>query len=100
MNEIHKVSICLSDIPKERITKAANGKSYTTIVTAEKKETDQYGKNATAYLEQTKEERDNRTPKIYIGSGWVTKFNEQNGPAQQKQQYDSGQMDSNGDLPF
>lgn len=100
MSEIHKVSICLSDIPKERITKAANGKCYITIITAEKKEIDQYGKDATAYLEQTKEERDGKASKIYIGSGWVTKFNEQKELAQQTQQYDSAELDNNGDLPF
>lgn len=102
MSEIHKVSICLSDIPNERIQTAQNGKKYITIVTTEKRETDQYGKNATAYIEQTKEERESKANRIYIGSGWVTKFNENDAPISQQQKTE--QIDSGGyvsdDLPF
>ena len=73
----HKISICLSDIPKDKIITAANGKKYLNIVTSEKKEKDQYGKDCTCYIEQTKEERESKQAKIYIGSGWVQNFEKQ-----------------------
>ena len=101
MSEIHKVSICLSDIPKERIQTAQNGKKYITIITAEKRETDKYGKNCTAYIEQTKEEREFSRDKIYVGSGWVTKFEEkkQENAQEVNSSLDSGDSDTS-DLPF
>ena len=38
-----KVSICLSDIPKERIKEGKNGKKYVNLEVSGKKEVDQYG---------------------------------------------------------
>lgn len=40
-----KVSICLSDLPKEYITTAKNGKKYINLNINKKKEADQYGKD-------------------------------------------------------
>ena len=44
-----KVSVCLSDLPKEFIKQAKNGKKYISLVLNKKREADQYGK--THYLE-------------------------------------------------
>jgi hypothetical protein len=40
-----KVNICLSDLPKEYITTAKNGKKYISLNINKKKEADQYGKD-------------------------------------------------------
>lgn len=97
------VSICLSDIPKERIkTSEKNGKKYISIVVADKRETDQYGNDTTVYISQQKEERDAEVPKIYIGNGKKVAFNGGNQqqaaqPTQQQQQQAPPEVD---DLPF
>ena len=62
-------SICLSDIPKEKIKAATNGKKYLNICIAERREPDQYDNTHTIYVSQDKEERDAKTNKCYIGSG-------------------------------
>jgi ribosomal protein L15E len=43
------ISICLSDLPKDFITEAKNGKKYINLKVQKKKEVDQYGK--THYVE-------------------------------------------------
>src|SRR5690606_26316526 len=43
--EFYKVSICLTDIPKEHITTGKNGKEYVNLVVNKKKEVDQWGKD-------------------------------------------------------
>lgn len=66
---MYRISICLSDIPKEKMKRPANGKVYVTIVVADKREKDQYDHDATAWVDQTKEEREAKTKIIYIGNG-------------------------------
>ena len=67
-------SICLSDIPKERIVEAKNGKKYLNFVVDERREVGQYGDTHTVYLSQSKEERENKEKKVYIGGGKEYKF--------------------------
>lgn len=68
-------SICLSDIPEAKITTASNGKKYVNIVIDERKEKDKYDNTHTAYLSQTKEEREAKQAKVYVGNGKEYKFN-------------------------
>lgn len=67
-------SICLSDIPKEKITNHTNGKKYLSIVIAEKQTVDNYGNTHSVAINQTKEQREAKEPKVYIGSGKVYEF--------------------------
>jgi len=50
-------SICLSDIPKEDIVKAKNGKKYVNMTIARMKDTDQWGKTHTVYIDNFKPEK-------------------------------------------
>lgn len=61
--------ICLSDIPKERIREGKDGRKYLSICVAERREPDQYDNTHTIYCSQSKEERDAKVDKKYIGSG-------------------------------
>lgn len=71
-------SICLSDIPKDRIkTFDKNGKKYLSIVVAELREADEYGNTHSIYISQTKEEREAREKRSYIGRGKAVVFNSQ-----------------------
>ena len=50
-------SICLSDIPKEDIVLAKNGKKYVNLTIARMKDTDQWGKTHTVYIDNFKPEK-------------------------------------------
>lgn len=63
------ISICLSDIPKDKIKQADNGKKYLNLVVAARKETSQYGETHTVFISQDKEEREVKKNKVYIGGG-------------------------------
>ena len=63
------ISICLSDLPKDKIKQATNGKKYINLICASRKEVSQYGETHTVYVSQTKEEREANTPTVYVGSG-------------------------------
>jgi len=76
MGQLINISICLSDLPKESITiYEKNGKKYISLVVDEKKEPDQYGKTHSVYVSQSKEERDAKTAKAYVGHGKAFNFN-------------------------
>lgn len=63
------LSICLSDIPKERIKLANNGKKYLAITVQDLREADEYGNTHSVYATQTKEEREAKEKRTYIGRG-------------------------------
>ncbi len=91
------VSICLTDIPKDKITKSEkNGKQYLSIIVDERKEADTYGNTHTAYISQSKEEREQGVKRVYIGNGKEYKFNGTKSSAPQP----SNNNKDNSDLPF
>jgi len=63
------ISVCLSDIPKDKIKLASNGKKYISLVVAQRKEVSQYGETHTVFISQDKEERAANIDKVYIGGG-------------------------------
>lgn len=63
------LSICLTDLPKEKIKVAKNGKKYISLMVAERKQESQYGETHTVWVSQTKEERDAGAPTIFVGGG-------------------------------
>lgn len=90
------ISICLTDLPKGKITEGKNGKKYMELIVDKRKEVDQYGKTHTVYVSQTKDERDAKTPKAYVGNGKEFIFN------QQPEQPYAGELpkEESDDLPF
>lgn len=64
-----ELSICLSDIPKDRMSKATNGKIYCAVVVGMRKEPDQWGRDLKVYMQPTKKDRENSVGKIYVGGG-------------------------------
>ena len=61
-------SICLSDIPKEKITEAKNGKKYLNVILWKNDTPDQYGNIGSIQVSQNKEEREANEKKQYIGN--------------------------------
>ena len=67
MASIIKASINLNDIPKDKIYVGKKGK-YLPITITLNDELDQFGNQGPVVVEQTKEERDAKAPKTYLGN--------------------------------
>ncbi len=94
------LSICLSDLPKEKITTSGkNGKKYLSIIVDERKEKDQYGNTHTVYVSQTKEEREAKQPKTYVGNGKEYKFEQKPAEPVKAEIIGTPYVEEN-DLPF
>ena len=67
MASIIKGSINLNEIPKDKIIIGKKGK-YLPITITLNDEVDQFGNQGPVVVEQTKEERDAKAPKTYLGN--------------------------------
>ena len=85
------LDICLTDIPKDQIVRAKNGKSYCKLVVAERKEEDRFGQNLMVYMSARKEDRGK--PKQFVGSGKSYAIQNSNIAAR-------SENDGTDDLPF
>ena len=77
MAGIIKTSINLSNIPKDKIFVGKKGK-YLPITITINDEVDQFGNQGPVVVEQTKEERDAKAAKTYLGNVKVVWTNGQN----------------------
>ena len=59
---------------------------------------DQYGNNASIWISQTKEERDAKSPKVYLGNGKV--IYDSNMPRQNAPEFPKEAPTTSNDLPF
>lgn len=92
------IDICLSDIPKSSISKSdKNGKSYAKFVIDERKQPDNYGNTHSVAVNQTKEQREAKEAKVYVGSGKEYVFNANN---TSKKTPTTGPDVDDSDLPF
>jgi len=77
MASIIKTSINLNAIPKHKIIDGAKGK-YLPITITINDEVDQFGNQGPVMVEQSKEERDSKAQKVYLGNVKVVWTNGQN----------------------
>ena len=70
MAGIIKTSINLSAIPKEAIIVGKKGK-YLPVTITFNDEVDQFGNQGPVIVSQSKEEREAKTPKVYLGNSQV-----------------------------
>lgn len=70
MAGIVKASIDLTKIPKDKIIKGKKGQ-YINIVVNVNNDVDKFGNQASVVVDQTKEERDAKSPKTYLGNGKI-----------------------------
>lgn len=96
-------SICVSDIPKERIMIHENGKKYLMLETWDNDEPDKYDNDFSVTISFNKEEVEKskageKVPRIYLGNGRIwehkTAFREQTPEELAKQEEEPD------DLPF
>lgn len=67
MASIIKTSINLNEIPKDKIINGKKGK-YLPITITINDEPDQFGNQGPVVVEQSKEEREAKSPKTYLGN--------------------------------
>tara|TARA_R100000808_G_scaffold4717_1_gene14993 strand:+ start:7234 stop:7542 length:309 start_codon:yes stop_codon:yes gene_type:complete len=67
MASIIKASINLSEVPKDKIIEGKKGK-YLPIIITINDEPDQFGNQGPICVDQTKEEREAKTAKTYLGN--------------------------------
>ena len=102
MASIIKTSINLNDIPKDRIFVGKKGK-YLPITITLNDEPDQFGNQGPVVVEQTKEEREAKEPKTYLGNVKVVWTNGDNVAAAPRGDASQSQPKVNvekEDLPF
>lgn len=67
-------SICVDAIPETHIKTGKDGKVYlNNLILAKKKEVDQYGQDVTIFASQSKEEREAKQPRKFVGNGKTIK---------------------------
>ena len=96
---MYQISLCLSDLPKDKMKKPANGKVYINLIVADRREPDQYGNDLTVFVSQSKEEREAKADKIYCGQG--KKLQQQTAPSAEQIEAAPGvSEEETNDLPF
>jgi len=105
MASIIKTSINLKNIPKDKIFNGKKGQ-YLPITITINDEVDQFGNQGPVVVEQSKEERDAKAPKTYLGNVKVVWTNGDNVPtaprddAQAPQVAAPSSVQNDHDLPF
>ena len=95
------ISVCLTDLPKEAIQTGKNGKKYINLVCDKRKAESQFGETHTLYVSQTKEQREAKEDKLYVGGGKEFIFGGNEQPKQQaKSQPKVAPIDDDDSLPF
>lgn len=98
MNTLFNGSICLTDIPKDKITVSEkNGKKYLNINLWLNDEPDQFQNNGSIQVSQSKEEHEAVVKKQYIGNFKYAKVAQPAPPAAPTDNIVSEPID---DLPF
>jgi hypothetical protein len=71
MSSLISLSLDLSKIDKSKIIEGKKGAKYLDFTIAINDETNQYGQNVSAYNNQSKEEREAKAGREYLGNGKV-----------------------------
>jgi hypothetical protein len=69
MSKLVNISIDVTKIPREKIIAHKNGGKYVSLDIWLNDDPDQYGKDCSVNINQTKEERDRKDSKVYCGNG-------------------------------
>lgn len=77
MSRIIGASIDLAKLETAKIVRGKNGAKYVNIAIIVSDEPNQWGKDVSISLEQSKEEREAKAPKTFVGNG-KTVYNSEN----------------------
>jgi len=96
MGSLGSINIRVDKLPKEKFVKGKDGAVYCDITFSINDDT-RYGNNVSAMIPQTKEEREAKKAKQYIGNGKIF-WTDGNVSVAEKRQTESAPADD--DLPF
>ena len=71
MSALINVSLRVDKLPKEKFVQGKDGAVYYNFTIGVNDDSNQYGQNVSATDSQTKEEREAKKPKTYLGNGNV-----------------------------
>ena len=98
MASLINLNINVENLPKEKFVKGKKGVYYNFTISVND-DTNQFGQNVAAFDSQTKEEREAKKPKKYIGNGKVVWTDGSCVKATQEQPLEQT-ADNTTDLPF
>jgi len=99
MGSLIKGSINLSKLPKDKLIKGKNGATYYDFTVSVNDETGQYGDNCSMFDSQSKEERDAKAERNYVGNARVV-WTDGNIVVAEKQEEATTKTAEAADLPF
>ena len=99
MAQLIAISIDVTKIDKSRLIKGAKG-TYANITVSVNDEDDKFGNNASVWESQTKEERDDKEDRNFLGNGKVIWTSQSSNDAPKKSSKKSKQEVEEDDLPF
>ena len=98
MSALLNVSIRVDSLPKEKFVQGKDGKVFYNFTISINDESNQWGQNVSLTDSQTKEEREAKKPKTYLGNGNVIWTNGTISVADKKAEATTATVDDN--LPF
>lgn len=98
MSALINVSLRVDKLPKEKFVQGKDGAVYYNFTVAVNDESNQWGQNVSLTDSQTKEEREAKKPKFYLGNGNVIWTNGTIQLADKKVEDTAKEVES--DLPF
>ena len=98
MSALINVSLRVDKLPKEKFVSGKDGAVYYNFTIGVNDESNQYGQNVSATDSQTKEEREAKKPKTYLGNGNVIWTDGNIKVADKKVEATAKEVES--DLPF
>ena len=99
MSTLINASIRVDKLPKEKFIKGKDGAVYYNLTIAVNDET-RYGNNVGIMDSQTKEEREAKKTKLYLGNGKVVWTDGKVTLAEREEQTTTNQVEETADLPF
>ena len=99
MSALINVSLRVDKLPKEKFVQGKDGAVYYNFTVAVNDESNQWGQNVSLTDSQTKEEREAKKPKTYLGNGNVIWTNGTIQLAEKKEGVATKEVVSD-DLPF
>jgi hypothetical protein len=97
MAQLIAVSVDLTKIDKTRIVEGKNGGKYINLTISVNDEEDQYGNNVSLWQSQTKEEREAKENRLFLGNGKSLWSDSDKGAKTSKT---SKKEEAHNDLPF
>ena len=98
MSALINLSLRVDKLPKEKFVSGKDGAVYYNFTIGVNDESNQYGQNVSATDSQTKEEREAKKPKTYLGNGNVVWTDGNIKVADKKVEVTAKEVES--DLPF